>query len=66
MEATVRNLRDEVFEKHKDKRFLYCPRCGGEYSAHKGDYWNLPDSYVFKCCGEPMIIATSKTIISEV
>ena len=19
--------------------FLYCPSCGGEYSADKGDYW---------------------------
>lgn len=19
--------------------FLYCPSCGSEYSAHRGDYW---------------------------
>lgn len=25
--------------------FLYCPRCGGEFSATRGDYWALwPDA----------------------
>lgn len=29
--------------------FLYCARCGAEYSATPGDYWNLPADHVFKC-----------------
>lgn len=29
---------------------LYCPRCGEEYSANKGDYFWLPDDHVFECC----------------
>lgn len=28
---------------------LYCPRCGETYSAHPGDYWNLPREYVLTC-----------------
>lgn len=33
---------------------LRCSKCHAEYSADKRDYWNLPDSYVFKCCRKGM------------
>lgn len=30
---------------------LLCPKCGGEYSADRRDYWAMPPSKVFTCCG---------------
>ena len=28
---------------------LLCPSCADTWSAHPGDYWNLPDDHVFRC-----------------
>jgi hypothetical protein len=45
--VTVADLRDEVFSKNPGrKRMLYCPNCGNEYSAHAGDYWDVPADHV--------------------
>lgn len=66
MQAIKRNLRDEVFVKHPDKRFMYCQFCGAEYSAHNGDYWNVPDDHEFRCCDVTMLIATKETMIALV
>lgn len=38
--------------------FLLCERCWSQHSANSGDYWNLPSSHVFRCCGEPMRLVT--------
>ena len=46
--------------------FLYCRKCGAEYSAHAGDYWNTPDSHVFKCCRVNMVLVTAKRVLTEV
>ena len=60
--TTKKDLCDHIFNKDRAEEFLYCPMCGNEYSASSGDYWNLPDDYVFKCeCGEEMKLA-EKTI----
>ena len=40
---------------------LYCPSCGGEYSANKGDYFMASDDKELKCCGKPLL-AVSKGI----
>lgn len=32
------------------QEYLYCRKCGSEYSAAAGDYWNTPLGHVFKCC----------------
>lgn len=32
--------------------FLYCPRCGGHYSATRGDYWNMDPNQTIVCRGE--------------
>lgn len=39
---------------NEPRPMLYCRQCGAEYSADKGDYWNLLETHVFKCCGRPM------------
>lgn len=35
---------------------MFCPNGDGEWSASRGDYWQLPDDYEFTCevCGEPL------------
>jgi hypothetical protein len=38
--------------------FFYCRYCDQEYSANRGDYFMLPDSHIFTCCGHPMKLAT--------
>jgi len=43
--VTVADLRDH----YEGRVFLVCPTCFAEYSAHKGDYWNLPAEHVFTC-----------------
>ena len=45
MTVTVADLK-----KHESEHaILYCRRCGGEYSATPGDYWDLDGNYDF-CC----------------
>jgi hypothetical protein len=31
---------------------LYCPSCGGAYSANRGDYFWMPADKVFRCGGD--------------
>jgi hypothetical protein len=33
--------------------FLYCRRCGGEFSATRGDYWALAPDAAMTCNGWP-------------
>jgi len=39
------------------KRFLYCPNCGLEASAHKGDYFNRSPDEELRCsaCKTPLV-----------
>ncbi|MFA4971498.1 MAG: hypothetical protein WC683_02715 [bacterium] len=46
--------------------FLLCNVCGAENSANAGDYWDAPKDHVFTCCGEPMVLATKRTVYTEV
>lgn len=45
---------------------LYCAECGADYSANPGDYWNTPESHIFECCGEPLILAFKRSMIVPV
>ena len=32
--------------------FMFCPVCGNEIGGTRGDYWEVPMDYIFKCeCG---------------
>ena len=56
MKAIKRNMKDYILDEDEPRRILYCPNCGAEYSGNAGDYWDLPDDYVFHCpdCGTEM------------
>lgn len=41
---------------------LYCARCGMECSANKGDYWQLPSTYTFRCCKRLMRLVFKRTV----
>jgi hypothetical protein len=59
-----KDLADSILDKKRAGEFMFCPSCGGEYSASSGDYWNLPEDYVFKCgeCKNEMQLATKSTV----
>lgn len=46
--------------------FLYCRRCGAQYSATRGDYFAAHPDTVLRCCGEPMVLARTTTTIHAV
>jgi len=55
MLATKGNLLDH-FKEPSPHEIMYCTECGAEYSAHKGDYWDVPDDHEFECCGVTMVL----------
>lgn len=65
MTATrVRNLQDQSGASFP-RPFLYCVKCGGEYSAHRGDYFLLDPDHVFKCCRRLMALVTMRVVLTE-
>ena len=53
MKAAKANMKDQILT--KDNKILHCLSCGAEYSGNAGDYWGLPNDYVFHCeCGEEL------------
>jgi len=53
VKAIKSNMQDQTLT--KDRKILHCPNCGAEYSGNAGDYWSLPDDYVFMCeCGKKL------------
>jgi len=47
--AYVKNLRDQIGVSGV-REIAVCPCCGSEYSANKGDYWNLRPNDALTCC----------------
>lgn len=47
MKAIKKNLKDQILT--NDDHILYCPECNSEWSGNSGDYFNVPDDYVFIC-----------------
>lgn len=45
---TVADLPDQISQPHP-RPFLYCPHCGSEYSAHRGDYFLAEPRTVLQC-----------------
>ena len=45
---------------------LYCRRCGAEYSANAGDYWDRPPAYVFRCCRRNMRLGIKSAVYEDV
>lgn len=58
--VTVADLKDQSDGPGPDPS-LYCTKCGGTYSANKGDYsFYLPSNHVFKCCNKQMILVVKR------
>ena len=61
MLAQIKNLKDQIIT--NDKKIAVCPCCGAEYSANKGDYWQLKESDYLTCCdGIICELATKKVV----
>lgn len=61
MKAIKKNLHDQILEPEYKGICMKCFICNGEYSASKGDYWDYPDTWVFRCCDEPMELVRKQT-----
>ena len=62
MIAKIKNLHDQIFEPQYKGIVMVCQSCHAEFSAHKGDYWQLPDRYIFKHCGKAMKLARKEIV----
>ena len=60
----VSNLKDQIGSAYP-RPILYCARCGGEYSANKGDYFMARPDTILKCCKYPMSLVVKRTIYKE-
>lgn len=57
MKALYKNLKDQILT--NDKSIMYCPICGSEYSANKGDYFMISNpEFKFICCDRTMLLVT--------
>lgn len=65
MAVKVQDLKDQTGASGP-RPVLRCAACGGEYSAHAGDYWAADPDYEFECCGEPCALVTIETVYKEV
>lgn len=64
MKAIKKNMKDQILT--DDKKILHCLVCDAEFSGNAGDYWNVPDNYVFKCCGVSMELVTKQVTIEYI
>ena len=60
----VRDLIDQL-EMAAPRPILYCSKCGGEYSAHVGDYFLLPPEHVLRCCGRFLHLGIKRVVWEE-
>lgn len=63
---TVADLKDQFGTLSSQRPILKCFQCGNECSAHRGDYFNRPETYPFFCCDFPMKIVIKRTVYEEV
>lgn len=64
--AYIKNLSEQMNMKGI-RPIAVCPACGAEYSANKGDYWNLkPDDALTCCDGIICELVTKHTIYKYV
>ena len=61
----VKDLPDRIGS-NGPRELLYCPQCGAEYSACKGDYFMASPEHVFRCCRRNMLLVTKREVYSEV
>lgn len=64
MKVTVADLKDQICM-NGPRPFLYCSKCGAEYSANAADYWNVPKDHVFKCCKRNMSLVVKRVHLAK-
>lgn len=64
MRAVKSNMKDGILD--NNHRILHCPNCDAEYSGNSGDYFMLPEDYVFHCedCEVEMELVNKVTVVS--
>ena len=65
MLAIKKNLKDYIYCPEFSDVYAYCTKCGAEYSANAGDYWQMKDDERLKCCNKTMILVRKSTKITE-
>lgn len=45
---------------------LRCEHCGGEYSAHRGDYFAADPHTPMTCCDRPLRLVRKRTVYEEI
>jgi peptide subunit release factor 1 (eRF1) len=63
VKAIKSNMKDQILT--NDRKVLHCPECNVDFSGNKGDYWNLPETHIFRCleCGVEMELVTKITTV---
>ena len=58
MKAYIKNMTDQTGKSFVNRVIAYCPACGNEYSANKGDYFNMNRNECLKCetCGRELYL----------
>jgi hypothetical protein len=51
----------DLLSKPQPHPSLHCDVCYSDFSAHNGDYWQLPPAHVFTCCGQAMRLVRRET-----
>lgn len=66
----VKDLADQILDKTRAGEFLYCPVCGDESSANKGDYFMADDNQKLRCGNHrplaDLVLATRTSTINVV
>lgn len=62
--AYVKNLQDQINMPYS-KALLLCTICGSEFSANKGDYWQLSNDDSIKCCNIIMRLKVLASLFIE-
>ena len=55
----VKDLKDQIGT-NGPRPFLYCSKCGAEYSANGADYFMARPEHVFTCCKRKMVLVTEQ------
>ena len=61
----VKDLKDQIGI-NEPPPFLYCLKCGAEYSANRADYFMARPERVFTCCKRKMVLVTKQVTYKEV
>lgn len=62
--VTVAMLKDQTGSKGP-RPFLYCVKCGGEYSANSGDYFMARPDTVMKCCKRNLKLVYKRVVYEQ-